>query len=445
VTVTSTASPSFLTALAAVAGEVVNASAKDQYGNGFANYIASSKMAGIPTGGASTVTGATTTARTGLDGTVKLTVAAPSATYAGDTTLTTTLLNPSGASSGAAASVVTVTYSTDGVAATFTVTDSDADTTPVTSTTDNAAIRAVYVDPTANEENDGDSGANNVDNYVALTSASTTPAGVAFTATATNGIRLLTTTPKASTEIAIGKAEVTGTAGTTTVFAIPTKIGAGTITFVGGGKTVVYTLTGALAAAPLASSVTLTVAANAGGKATVDLKTLDSFGNGVPAAVDIVVTGPAYLSNGFKNFQVSTASSTGTNSFDLVSSGTAGAVTVTATITNATFQAVTATNATLTGTTVSDQDATLDVTIKSDGASASPTDAAVAAVKTDVTAVKADVKAVSDTVATLSKAVTTIQSSVTELTTSFAAQIKSLSSAIAKISRAIAALSKKIK
>jgi hypothetical protein len=421
-------------------GEAVSVaiSAVDQYGNGFANYIGSAKMAGVATGTSTTVTGATATGRTGLDGKLTLSVAAPSATFAGDATLTTTLLNPSGAASGAAASTVTVTFSTDGTAATLAVTDADDDAD--TLTTDNKATRAVIVNPAANLPAAGN---DNTDNHVTLTVASTTPAGVAFTATATNGIRLFTT-DVAGAALAAGKSEVTGTAGVTTVYAVPTKIGAGTITFVGGGKTVTYTLTGALAAAPLAGSVTLTVAANAGGKATIDLKTLDALGNGVPATVDVVVTGPAYLSNGFKNFQVSSASATGTNSFDLVASGTAGVVTVTATITNATYQAVTAVNAAATVSTTSDQDTALEVTIKSDGASASPTDAAVAAVKTDVTSVRADVKAVSDTVATLSKAVTTIQSSVTELTSSFATQIKSLTDAIAKISKAIAALSKKV-
>jgi trimeric autotransporter adhesin len=245
--------------------------------------------------------------------------------------------DPNGSNVGSA-STVTYQVTATGIAGSLTLADSDSD--PLTLTSDNKSTRAVVIAPAALTN----ALAANTDNTVDISVTTATPAALAFSATATNGIRLFTTDPK-NAVIGAGKSTVTGTAGTTRIYAVPTLVGAGTITVTSGGLTQVFTLTGALAAAPKAQIVTLTAGANANGKAAYTVKTTDIFGNAVAADVNIAMSGNGYLSNGFKNMTVSTLATDGSNSFDVISDGTAASG-VTATVVAGSFQAITATQAT---------------------------------------------------------------------------------------------------
>jgi trimeric autotransporter adhesin len=236
-----------------------------------------------------------------------------------------------------ATSTINYSVTTTGIAGTLTLTDNDGDA--LTLTTDDKGTRAVPINATALSVT-----TTNVSNAAVITVTSATPAGLAFTATATNGIRLFTAAP--SGVLAVGKSEVTGTAGSSAnLWAVPTKVGAGTITVVAGGLTKVYTLTGALAAANVkAGLVTLTT--STAGQYTV--AATDVFGNGV-AAADIAVSlaGAGSFGNGFKNLTVTTGAD-GTNTFSVVSSGETGTV-ISAALAAGIYTAVTAADMTTLG------------------------------------------------------------------------------------------------
>jgi hypothetical protein len=243
-----------------------------------------------------------------------------------------------------ATSTINYSVTTTGIAGTLTVTDNDDATTGVT-TTDDKGSRAIVV-PSASLVVGG-ALANNVS---VLTITSATPSGLAWTATATNGIRLFTSAPSGT--ITVGAATATGTAGSSAnLWAIPTKASAGTITIVSGGLTKVYTLTGTATAAGTikAAFVTLTATAIAG---QYIVKVTDAFGNGLVSDVAVSLAGPGTFSNGFKNLTVTTGS-TGENTFNVVSDGSA-ATTITATLNSAAgangqYVAITAANAKLAG------------------------------------------------------------------------------------------------
>jgi len=307
--------------------------AVDQYGNGYANYVVSANLAGTATGATTATTGTSVSARTALNGTATLSVPAPSATFAGNATLTTKLTTPSGGSSGASDSTVTVTYSTTGLAGTLVLADSD-----TTTTDDNKSTRTVVIAPAALTANE----AANTDNLVAITVTTTAPASLTYSAVATNGIRLFTAD---LTALTAGASTVTGTAGTTTIYAVPTKIGDGTITVTAGGLSKVFTLTGILNTAPKGQLITVTAQATAG---AFTVKVTDIFGNPVAATVDLSLAGAGTTSSGFKNISLTTLATTGENTFDVTSSGSS-ATTITGVIASGSFQAVLATEATTQG------------------------------------------------------------------------------------------------
>jgi len=221
-----------------------------------------------------------------------------------------------------ATSTINYSVTTTGIAGSLTLTDNDTVTTTAT-TTDDKSSRTIVVNRGANVVVAGGL----TDSATAITVTTATPTGLAFTATATNGIRLFTTTPDGAA-ITPGLSTVSGTAGASAnLWAVPTKVGAGTITVVAGGITKVYTLTGTAPTAANSRSaiVTLTATANAG---QYTVKASDAFGNGVVNDVTVSLVGPGTFSNGFKNLTVTTGAD-GTNTFNVVSDGSA-ATTITA-------------------------------------------------------------------------------------------------------------------
>jgi hypothetical protein len=327
----------------------ITASVADQYGN-------------ILTGGSVTITN--TTVPAGVTAATAVTVL----TGAGNTATVNAVVGATlgqyvfsiqakdaNGSNVGSASTVTYQVTTTGIAGSLTLADSDSDA--LTLTSDNKSTRAVVVAPASLTNGL----AANTDNTVDITVTTATPAALAFSATATNGIRLFTTDPK-NAVIGAGKSTVTGTAGTTRIYAVPTLVGAGTITVTSGGLTQVFTLTGALAATPKAQLVTLTAGTNANGKASYTVKTTDVFGNAVAADVNVAISGNGYLSNGFKNMTVTTLAADGSNSFDVISDGSS-ATGITATIASGSYTAVSATQATAQSVTASDVDATGSVTV----------------------------------------------------------------------------------
>jgi hypothetical protein len=237
-----------------------------------------------------------------------------------------------------ATSTINYSVTTTGIAGTLTLTDNDGDA--LTLTTDDKGTRAVPINATALVV-----ATTNVSNAAVITVTSATPAGLAFTATATNGIRLFTAAP--SGVLAVGKSSVTGTAGSSAnLWAVPTKVGAGTITVVAGGLTKVYTLTGALAAANVkAGLVTLTADVTAG---QYTVEATDVFGNGVAAAdIAVSLSGAGAFGNGFKNLTVTTGAD-GKNTFSVVSSGETGTV-ISAVLAAGIYTAVTAADMTTLG------------------------------------------------------------------------------------------------
>jgi len=231
----------------------------------------------------------------------------------------------------------------------LTLTDNDTVTTTATTTDDKGSRTVIVPLSAATVTVNVAVGAATTDSATAIIVTTATPAGLSFTATATNGIRLFTTTPNGAA-LAAGKSEVTGTAGSSiNLWAVPTKVGAGTITVVSGGLTKVYTLTGTAAAAGTVKSaiVTLTPTANAG---QYTVKASDALGNGVVNDVTISLAGPGAFSNGFKNLTVTTGTD-GTNTFNVVSDGSA-ATTITAKLSasgNGAYVAITAAEATASG------------------------------------------------------------------------------------------------
>ena len=327
----------------------VAATLADQFGNAITGGSFSLTNTVVPVG-ATAATAVTANADAAGKATLNAVLGATLGTY-------TFELKAFSANAAQAGSTSTISWSvtTSGVAGTLTLTDNDAAATGVT-TTDDKGSRTVIIPLTAaNTVTSVATGTGTTDSATEIIVTSATPAGLGFTATATNGIRLFTTNPNGSA-LAAGKSEVTGTAGSSAnLWAVPTKVGAGTITVVAGGLTKVYTLTGLAATAANVKSaiITLTPTANAG---QYTVKASDAFGNGVVNDVAISLAGPGAFSNGFKNLTVTTGAD-GTNTFNVVSDGSA-ATTITAKLSasgNGAYVVITAAQATaaavtLTGT-----------------------------------------------------------------------------------------------
>ena len=240
--------------------------------------------------------------------------------------------------------------------------------------------------------------------------------------------------------------------GTTTIYAIPTKVGAGVITVTSGGLTATYTLTGTLSAPAKAQLVTLTAGTNAKGKAAYTVTTTDIFGNVVAADVNISMSGAGYLSNGFKNMTLTTLAADGSNTFDVISDGSAASG-ITATVPSnagANFTAVSAAEAATSGiaASVATVTATVTVTGKSDDTIAAEAaydaaleaiDAATAAEEAAFEAIAAadaatlaaeEAKASADAATT---AIEELSSQVATLMAALQAQITTLANTVAKI------------
>ena len=296
------------------------------------------------------------------------------------------------------ASAHVTNFTATGVAATLVLTDNDTVATGIT-TTDNISSRTIPLAPAVRSTG----GVIPADNWVSITPQTTVPASIAYSVTATNGIRLSLTNPNASGASVITTAQtaaVTSTGGTA-FFATPTRVGAGVITVVSGGLTQTFTLTGTLSASAKAQLVTLTAGTNANGKAGYTVTTTDIFGNAVAADVNVSMSGAGFLSNGFKNMTLTTLAADGSNSFDVISDGSAASG-ITATVVAGSFQALTAAEVTAQGLSASVQSATASVTVVQPVVPAKS--AEVLAIEAAAAEAAATAKANADAAAALAKA-----------------------------------------
>jgi hypothetical protein len=294
----------------------VTATLADQFGNAITGGSFSLTNTVVPVG-ATAATAVTANASATGTATLNAVLGATLGTY-------TFELKAFSANAAQAGSTSTISWSVTatGIAGSLTLTDDDSVTATET-TTDDKGSRTVVINRATNVV----VGGSLTNSATAIIVTTATPAALSFTATATNGIRLFTTTPNAAL-ITPGLATVTGTAGSSAnLWAVPTKVGAGTITVVSGGLTKVFTLTGtADAAATMKSAIiTLTPTATVG---QYTVKAADAFGNGLKNDVSISLTGPGAFNNGFKNLTVTTGTD-GTNTITVVSDGSA-ATTITA-------------------------------------------------------------------------------------------------------------------
>ena len=315
------------------ATKAISATVADQYGNPVTGGSFRLTNTVVPAGAT-----AATVVNVNADAAGKATLNAVLGATLGTYTFTVEALS---ANASAIGSTSTINYSvtTTGIAGSLTLTDNDS-VTATELTSDNKGSRTVVVSANAVVSANVAVGGALTDSASAITVTSATPAALAFTAIATNGIRLFTTSPNGSA-IALGAASVEGTAGSSAnLWAVPTKVGAGTITVVSGGLTVVYTLTGTIAAGAKTAFVTLAPTTTLG---QYTVKATDLFGNGVVSDVAISLTGPGSFSNGFKNLTVSTGAD-GTNTFNVVSDGSAS-TTIKAVLAAGTYQVITAANA----------------------------------------------------------------------------------------------------
>jgi hypothetical protein len=310
--------------------QTITATHTDQFGNAVTGGFMTLTNTVVPSAAT-----AQTAVTVGTDATGKATLSAILGSALGTYTYTVQPKNSNGDNAGTASSI-SYSVTTTGIAGALALTDND---TIVTTelTTDNKSSRQINVAPAVLSA----LGGGLTDNIASITVATTSPAALGFTATATNGIRLFTSTPAAAV-IGAGKSSVTGTAGTTTIYAVPTKVGDGTITVVSGGLTQVFTLTGTLAStADKANIVTLTAGSITG---QYIVKVTDIFGNALVSDVAVSLSGPGAFSNGFKNLTVTTGAD-GTNTFNVVSDGSAG-TTISAVLPAANYNAITADEAT---------------------------------------------------------------------------------------------------
>jgi hypothetical protein len=411
---------------------------KDQFGNGLSGATVTATGTNTIAAGNTTSTATASTDNAGAF-TVSLTPGAT--TTAVSTVVSAVKSGLTNAITSASAHVTNLTAT--GIAATLTL--SDPDTASGSVATDGVGSRTINLAPAVLTAN----GVAATDSWTAITVATTVPSAIAFSATATNGIRLVTSTPAGAVIPVANTAAVTGTGGTTTIYAIPTKVGAGVITVTSGGLTATYTLTGTLSASAKAQLVTLTAGTNAKGKAAYTVTTTDIFGNVVAADVNISMSGAGYLSNGFKNMTLTTLAADGSNTFDVISDGSAASG-ITATIVSGSYTAVDAAQALTSGIAASAQSATATVTVtgKSDDTIAAEAaydaaleaiDAATAAEEAAFEAIAAadaatlaaeEAKASADAATT---AIEELSSQVATLMAALQAQITTLANTVAKI------------
>jgi hypothetical protein len=384
----------------------VAATLADQYGNAITGGSFSLTNTVVPAG-ATAATAVTANADAAGKATLNAVLGATLGTY-------TFELKAFSANAAQAGSTSTISWSvtTTGIAGSLTLTDNDTVTTTATTTDDKGSRTVIIPLSAAATPVNVAVGAATTDSATAIIVTSATPAGLSFTATATNGIRLFTTTPTGAA-LAAGKSEVTGTAGSSAnLWAVPTKVGAGTITVVAGGVTKVYTLTGTAATAANVKSaiITLTPSATTAGQYTV--KASDALGNGVVNDVTISLAGPGAFSNGFKNLTVTTGAD-GTNTFNVVSDGSA-ATTITAKLSatgSGAYVAITAAEATthvlaLLGTLGASTDtATATLVGKGGSSEANATAATLATLTTLINSLMAKINALSKLVAKIQKKV----------------------------------------
>jgi hypothetical protein len=312
----------------------VAATLADQFGNAITGGSFSLTNTVVPAGAT-----AATTVTANADAAGKATLNAVLGATLGTYTFELKAFSANAAQAGST-STISWSVTTTGIAGSLTLTDDD-DVTTTETKTDDKGSRTIVINRGTNVVVGGAL----TNSATAITVTTATPAALGFTATATNGIRLFTTTPGGAA-ITPGKSEVTGTAGSSAnLWAVPTKVGAGTITVVSGGLTKVFTLTGtADTAANMKSAIITLTPTSTLGQYTV--KAADAFGNGLVNDVSISLTGPGAFSNGFKNLTVTTGTD-GLNTFNVVSDGS-GPTTITAKLSaanNGAYVAIDATQA----------------------------------------------------------------------------------------------------
>jgi len=286
---------------------------------------------------------------------------------------------------------------------------------------------------------------------IALTPSTTPAATIVVTGSA--GVKFYETVCANDAAHSVAAAVDTLTvASGTQIWATSTKNGENTITMTSGSvvttqKFWAHNSIGITNAGAAARNVAITGPASldTNGISTVTVKITDAFGNPVRIAatvtVAVTITGNGLLSGNSSSATVAATDANGEAKVALIGLSTAGdtVVTVTGTdITNAKFGAAAGSLTTTAGTsglTASVATASLTIPVKA-SASASATDTAVAAVKTDVATANAAVKA-------LATQVTVLQASVATLIDSLTTQIASLMKSVSALTKAVAKLQAK--
>jgi hypothetical protein len=286
---------------------------------------------------------------------------------------------------------------------------------------------------------------------IALTPSTTPAATIVVTGSA--GVKFYATVcaADAAHTVALGKDTLTVASGTQ-IWATSTKTGENTITMTAGSvvttqKFWAHNSIGITNAGAAARNVAITGPASldTSGISTVTVKITDAFGNPVRIAatvtVAVTITGNGLLSGNSSSATVAATDANGEAKVALIGLSTAGDAVVTVTgadVVNAQLgAAVGSINATagINGLPVSVATAALTIPVKA-SATASATDTAVAAVKTDVATANAAVKA-------LATQVTVLQASVATLIDSLTTQIASLMKSVSALTKAVAKLQAK--
>ena len=283
---------------------------------------------------------------------------------------------------------------------------------------------------------------------IALTPTTTPAATIVVTGSA--GVKFYATVcgADAAHTVALGKDTLTVASGTQ-IWATSTKNGENTITMTAGSvvttqKFWAHNSIGITNAGAAARNVAITGPASldTSGISTVTVKITDAFGNPVRIAttvtVAVTITGNGLLSGNSSSATVAATDANGEAKVALIGLSTAGDAVVTVTGANvvgaqlgAAVGSVDAT-AGINGLPVSVATAALTIPVKA-SATASATDTAVNAVKTDVATANAAVKA-------LATQVTVLQASVATLIDSLTTQIAALLQSVSALTKAVAKL-----
>ena len=286
---------------------------------------------------------------------------------------------------------------------------------------------------------------------IALTPSTTPAATIVVTGSA--GVKFYATVCGNDADHSVAAAVDTLTvASGTQIWATSTKNGENTITMTAGSvvTTQKFWAHNSIAATNLGAAarnvaITGPASLDTNGISTVTVKITDAFGNPVRIAatvtVAVTITGNGLLSGNSSSATVAATDANGEAKVALIGLSTAGdtVVTVTGTdITNAKFGAAAGSLTVTAGTsglTASVATASLTIPVKA-SATASATDTAVNAVKTDVATANAAVKA-------LATQVTVLQASVATLIDSLTTQIASLMKSVSALTKAVAKLQAK--